>query len=180
MEVLTKRPGDALFAALRWPEWREHTAEGDLVQQCHRCYSLTDPEVAIGALQAHPLASARDIAGYWEGDVTFAIAGPSVVEPVEPTPQPGVRWDLCAEDRQSPRVLGEVTISPDDEELHVTAPTRSRVEPALDALPAAVTEGVGELKYEDIDAPDVLPRMSRERLDDLMPLCMSPAAARAA
>jgi len=167
--VLARTPSQALFAALRWPEWREHTADGELVQQFYRCYSLSDPEAAMAALRASSTAMERDVLCYGEDDVEFAIAAPSITDVVEPAAEPGVVWDLCEEDRADPPVLGEVTVSPADGELLVSAPTRKRADRLLDALPSEVRAGLGELIYDDLDGPDVLPRMSRDRLEELAP-----------
>jgi len=167
--VLAHTPSRALFASLRWPEWREHTAEGELVQQCYRCYSLSDPEAAMAALRASSAATVRDVVCYGEDDVEFAIAAPSITDIVQPAAEPGVVWDLCEEDCADPPVLGEVTLSPADGELLVSAPTRKRADRLLDALPPEVRAGLGELMYDDLDGPDVLPRMTRDRLEELAP-----------
>lgn len=167
VSVLNRAPSQALFAALRWPEWREHTAEGERVQSCYRSYSLADPQAAIAALREDSIASERDVVGYWEDDVTFAIHGPRVTTIIKPAPEPGVVWDLCDEDCGDDVVLGELTISPADAELHLTAPTRSRGDRLIELLPPVVRAQLGALLSDDLDAPDGVPRMSRMRLEAL-------------
>jgi hypothetical protein len=75
LAVLREAASDALIAALRWPEVRYHTAEGDLVQQCLRSYRIADPDAAVAQLRQSPAATEADVLGYWEDDVTFHVHG---------------------------------------------------------------------------------------------------------
>jgi hypothetical protein len=169
LTLLNATPADALCAALRWPEVREHTAEGELVQHCLRSYELNDPAGVMAALRATAGVTEReDVVSYWEDDVVFKVARGSSAGVVEPAPELGVIWELCGEDSASPPLLGEITVSPEDCELTLSAPTRARADCLLTALPAQVRLALGDLKAEDIDVPDVLPRVNRERLEDLL------------
>jgi hypothetical protein len=163
--VLQAAPADALCAALRWPEVREHTAEGELVRQCLRRYELVDPEAALASLQASRRATEQDLLGYYEGDVTFYVSGGRLAGVVAPPRERGVTWELCEEDHEDPPRLGEVTVSPADAELILSAPTRSRVERLAAALPWALRSSLGPPLGEHLDGPEVMPRVSRERLE---------------
>lgn len=121
----------------------------------------------MAALRADPAASERDVLVYQEDDVEFEIAAPAIGAIVEPVAERGVVWDLREEDRSDPPVLGAVTVSPEDGELLVSAPTRKRADRLLDGLPAEVRACLSELKDDDLDGPDILPRMSRDRLEEL-------------
>lgn len=169
LAVLATDPAEALCAALRWPEEREHTAQGELVQQCYRRYRLHDAEAAVTVMRALGDATEReDLIGYWEDDTTFTVAGaPTHGAAVEPPPERGVVWGLCEEDRADPPVLGEVTVSPTDQELAITAVTADRTDRLTMALPPRIHALLGELTSEILDAPDVLPRFSRDRLREL-------------
>jgi hypothetical protein len=170
LALLHAAPDQALCAALRWPEVREHTADGDLVQHCFRCYELTDPGAAVGLLRAAP-AVAEDVEAvtYWEDDVAFKVSGSPITEVVEPPPETGVVWELCDEDKRDPPLLGEITVSPDDGELTLSAPTRRRVELLLAALTQPLRDSLGAAVSEELDTPDVLPRINREHLKSLLP-----------
>jgi len=169
LAVLNGRPDQALCAALRWPEERSHTADGELVQHCFRRYELVDPDAAIARLRDTPgMIEDTDVMTYWEDDVEFKVSGPAVVETVQPGPEPGVIWELCSEDAAAPPRLGEVTISREEHELSLSAPTKHRIERLLDALPAALRASLGEVTSEDVDVPNVLPRVRRERIASLL------------
>ncbi len=63
-----------------------------------------------------------------------------------------------------PPLLGEVTVSPEEGELSLSAPTRHRADCLLEALPSQVRSRLGAVTVEDLDIPDVLPRVRRDRL----------------
>jgi SEC-C motif-containing protein len=169
LALLNTAPDLTLCAALRWPEEREHTAEGELVQQCFRRHQLSDPQAAITILRkAAGAVEQPDVMTYWEDDVLFHIAGDPIVEVAHPPHEPGIVWELCREDTELPRRLGEVTVSPTDGELTLSTPTKNRAERLLAALPAELRASLGEVTDEDLDAPDVLPRVRRERLASLL------------
>lgn len=169
LAVLHAAPSDALIAALRWPEVRGHTAEGELVEQCLRSYDIADPDAAVAELRASPAATEADVLGHWEDDVTFHVHGARRGPPLEPPPERGVTWELCEEDREEPPRLGEVTVSFVDRELAVSAPTRTRADRLLHALPWNLQSMLGAPVREDLDRPDVLLRVIRERLEKLAP-----------
>lgn len=162
--VLASAPEDALLAALRWPEEREFTAEGDLVQQHFRRYALPRPAVALELLRGSAAAVQADVLGYYEDDVCFHLDGPVPGEVCAPDAEPGVIWELCDEDRRDPPQLGEVTVSPADEELSLSAPSARRMDALIAALPAGLDAELDGLMSDDVDVPDVLPRVRRERL----------------
>jgi hypothetical protein len=169
LTLLHEAPDQALCAALRWPEVREHTADGDLVQHCFRRYALPDPGTAVGLLRAAPsVTEDLEVVTYWENDVAFTVYGSPIAEVVEPPRETGIMWELCDEDNGDPPVLGEITVSPDDHELTLSAPTRGRVERLLAALPKQLRDSLGAPDSEDLDTPDVLPRVNRERLKSLL------------
>jgi hypothetical protein len=166
---LRRAPDRALCASVRWPEERTHTAEGELVQQYFRSYSLAEPEAAIATLRGAPGVTERfGEVSLWENDVLFRVHGSPLVPAVVPPAEPGVVWHLCDEDREDPRVLGDVCVSPEDGDLSLSAPTPSRVERLLDALPESVVDRLGEVCGEELDAPDLMRRVQRERLAALV------------
>lgn len=76
-------------------------------------------------------------------------------------------WELCHEDVEEPGLLGEVTVSPAESEISLSAPTTLRADRLLEALPAEVRGLIGALRSEDIDVRDVLPRCRRDRISSL-------------
>ncbi len=109
-----------------------------------------------------------DVMTYWDDDVEFKVAGPEILEVTHPPAQPGVVWALCAEDTDDPPLLGEVTVSREERELALSAPSRQRLERLLAALPAELRETLGEVTDEYADLPDVLPRIRRQRIAELV------------
>jgi hypothetical protein len=170
LALLHAAPDQALCAALRWPEVREHTADGDLVQHCFRGYELADPGAAVALLRAAPgVTEDVEAVTYWVDDVAFEVFGPPITEVVEPPHETGVVWELCDEDDADPPLLGEITVSPEDRDITLSAPTRRRVERLLAALPQPLRDSLGAAVSEDLDVPEVLPRINRERLKSLLP-----------
>lgn len=168
LALLHSAPDQALCAALRWPEERTCTADGELVQQRFRRYELHDPDAAVALLRTTPgMSEDADVLTYREDDVEFEVAGAAIAEITQPPTQPGVVWTLCEEDTTDPPMLGEITVSREDRELALNAPTQQRLERLLAALPAELRLSLGELTHEDIDLPDVMPRVRRERIADL-------------
>jgi len=169
LALLHRAPDQALCAALRWPEERTYTADGELVQQRFRRYELSDPDAAIELLRTTPaMAEDTDVMTYWDDDVEFKAAGPEILEVTHPPAEPGVVWDLCEEDTTDPPVLGEVTVSREERELALSAPTPRRLERLLATLPAELRETLGEVTDEYADLPDVLPRLRRQRIAQLV------------
>jgi hypothetical protein len=168
--VLRACPADALCAALRWPEFREHTAEGELVQQCLRTYEVADPDAVVASLRGCSMAGELDVLGYDEDDVTFEVRGSAGgTQAVEPAAERGVRWRLCDEDREDPPRLGEVTVSPAEGEVVLSAPTQARVEQLLRALPWALASSLGQPVRDERDQPDIMTRVTRDRFGVPLP-----------
>lgn len=167
MLALLHRAADkALCAALRWPERRTHTAAGEIVRQRFRHYRLLDADTALGVLRGNPdCVEHSELLTYWDDDVVFKVHGARIGQAVEPLNEPGVIWELCDEDAADPPILGELTISPEEDEVSLSAPSERHMERLVAALPASL---LGELESDDVDLPDVLPRVRRERLESML------------
>lgn len=169
LALLTAAPDSALCAALRWPEERTYTADGELVQHCFRRYELANPAAAVALLRAAPgIAENEDVITYWPDDVQFEVDGPAITEIVHPPQEPGVLWELCREDAAHPPLLGEVIVSFEEGELAVNAPTAHRTDGLLAALPAALRNRLGEPTSDHLDMPSVLPRVRRDRVESFL------------
>lgn len=83
-------------------------------------------------------------------------------------PAPAAFEALCEEDTTDPPVLGEITVSREERELALSAPSRQRLERLLAALPAGLRATLGEVTDEHLDLPDVLPRIRRQRIAELV------------
>ena len=178
LAVLHRAPDEALCAALRWPEERTYTAEGELVRQRFRRYALDDPDTAIAVLRATPrFTEDTDVLTYWDDDVEFKVAASAIREVTTPPAERGVVWALCEEDTTDPPLLGEVTVSREDSEVALSAPTQRRLERLVAALPDHLRASLGEVTDEHSDFPDVLPRLRRVRMDELtsLPTARPPA-----
>ncbi|MGI8730153.1 MAG: YecA family protein [Solirubrobacteraceae bacterium] len=169
LALLHRAPDQALCAALRWPEERTHTAHGELVQHCFRRYELSDPDAAIALLRSTKgITEQTDVVTYWEDDVQFEIAGPAIAGTVTPPDEPGVRWELCKEDTTDPPQLGEIVICPSERELELNAATHDRAQRLVTALPAELRDSLGEMTQDELDMPDVMSRISRVRITQLL------------
>jgi len=118
---------------------------------------------AIALLRAAPGTVEQDLAGYDEDDVSFDVHGLAARHAVAPAAERGVVWELCEEDREDPPRLGEVTVSAGDAHLILSAPIRGCADRLPRALPWELQGMLGPMDDEDLDAPDVLPRVSRDR-----------------
>ncbi len=169
LALLARAPDQALCAALRWPEERTVTAAGEIVAQRSRYYELDDAEYAITLLRAAAgFTEVDDLGTLWEDDVVFRAAAPAISATSAPPEEPGVIWELCEEDAADPPILGEITVSPDDGDISLSAPSERHVEALLGALPERLVAVLGALVSEDVDVPDVLSRVRRERLASML------------
>lgn len=105
------------------------------------------------------MSEKADVLTYWEDDVEFSVAGAPTHDITQPPPEPGVVWTLCEEDTTDPPLLGEVTVSREDRELALNAPTERRLERLVAALPGDLRASLGDVTHQQPDLPDVLPRL---------------------
>lgn len=163
--LLHRAPERELCAGLRWPEVRTHTAAGEIVRQRFRHYSAARRRRRCGRPAPAPTASRSELLTYWDDDVVFKVLGAAVEAAVKPPDEPGVIWEQCDEDAGDPPLLGELTISPEEGEVSLSAPSEGHMERLVAVLPASL---LGERESDNVDLPDVLPRVRRERLEGML------------
>jgi len=148
-------------AALAWPEDREQTVDGVVVQGSLAAFRLRDPTAAIAALECDPEFDDGDggadaEAGIrrwnWRWDPPLARTAGD---------EPGVRYRLCEEDAAPRPFLGRILVDLEVPEVCVVAPTPERLALAERLLVERLGIALGELTLRAVDPPNVVPRWKR-------------------
>jgi SEC-C motif len=162
-------------AAWGWPEQRECTIDGQVVENALVAYALPDVARALAALEADPELSAAsppvDASHRWHWRWDPPHVGRS-------TSDPGTRDELCPEDRGPDPYLAELGISGD--ELWLCAPRPERLELAERLLRRRLGEALGGVMYRKVEPPEIVPRWKRYRLDEISQAFVAAARSRAA
>ena len=170
-------------AAWAWPEDREHTRDGEIVEESIAAFRLSDPAAAVAALDADPeledpdgrpdAGAARILGWNWRWEPPRA----RVVRR-----EPGVRYELCDEDAAPRPFLARIVLDLDGPEVYLLAPTPPRLALAERLLAARLGRALGQLSLREVDPPTVVPRWRRVRFErDLVrPLPSRGGARRAA
>jgi hypothetical protein len=163
-------------AAWAWPEWREHTLEGELVRGSLAALELRDRAAVVAALDADPELEAgerhrdpesgaaernpdpRSLEWNWRWD-------PPAARRLVPTP--GVRFKLCDEDADPRPPLALVDIELDHDRLWLLTPTPARLRLAERLLRDRLGESIGAVLMRDFLPPASLPRWKRVRPERL-------------
>jgi hypothetical protein len=168
-------------AAWAWPEDRERTLDGEIVEGSLAAFRLSDPGAAVAVLQGDPEledadgpldAGAGILRWNWRWDPPLAR---TVSE------ERGVRYELCDEDAAPEPFLARIVLDRDVPEVCLLAPTPSRLALAERLLAARLGPALGQLTLREIDPPKVVPRWKRASFDrDVQPLPMAAGVRRAA
>ena len=169
-------------AALAWPEDREHTADGHIVEGSIAAFRLADPAGAIAALNRDPEledldcfpdAQAGMLRWNWLWDPPLARGA---------APEQGVRYRLCEEDASARPFLARVIVDVELPEICLVAPTPARLALAERLLADRLGAALGEPTLREVDPPSVVPRWRRAAFEgDLRrPVAPSRYARRAA
>lgn len=148
-------------AAQAWPEWREHTIDGQIVMGSLASLELRDRRGAIAAIDgdaeledAPDRADPGSHAWRWRWDPPVARRPPA---------EPGVRFRLCEEDADRRPWLAGVDVEPADPRLWLLAPTPKRLALAERLLRLRLGDLVGAVLMRDFLPPNVTPRWKVER-----------------
>ncbi len=148
-------------AAWAWPEDREHTRNGEIVEASIAVFRLADPAAAVAALEgdpelgplgARPDAKAGILRWNWLWDPPHARA-------IEI--EPGIRYTLCEEDAAARPFLARIMVDLDGPELCLLAPTPTRLALAERLLAGRLGAALAELTLREVDPPNVVPRWKR-------------------
>jgi hypothetical protein len=148
-------------AAWAWPEDREHTVDGRIVEASLAAFRLSDTAAAVVALDGDaeladsngPLDAEDGIRRWdwhWEPPLPRVFRS-----------EPGVRHRLCDEDAAPRPFLARILIDRDVPEVCLLAPTPSRLALAERLLAARLGSALGPLTLRQIDPPNMVPRWKR-------------------
>jgi hypothetical protein len=143
-------------ASWAWPEWREHTLDGQLVTGSMAALELHDRDAAIAALAADPELQAIEGASLeWQ----WSWDPPRRRQPLQ---ERGVRYRLCAEDAATVPRLARLDIEADDDRLWLLTPTPARLLLAERLLRDRLGVALGRVATRDFLPPSAIPRWKRE------------------
>jgi hypothetical protein len=149
-------------AAWAWPEEREVTIDGELVEDSCVRYLLSEPDQVAERLQADPelipLGPAGDgaLRWAWRWDPPRARA---------PLPEAGVRISVCKEDDAQTPYLAELNFEPERDELWLFAPTPTRLALARRLMRDRLGERLAAVISFDVEPPESPPAWRRLRWD---------------
>lgn len=157
--------GEIAAAAWNWPEEREHTREGEIVQEHHVAFALPDPERAIRALDADG-EFARTGQKYWDANVIawHWLAG-TPAPAVEMPDELGVEWRLCREDADDQPWLAELDLNLYERDIWLFAPSARRLEHVERELVRRFEAILGEIADRRVETVQSIPRWKQERID---------------
>jgi len=156
--------GVLAHAAWAWPEDREHTIDGRIVEGSLAAFRLADPAAAVAVLQGDPELDGGG-AGAAQPDAETGILRwdwrwhPPLAR--APRNEPGVRHRLCGEDAGAAPVLATIVLDLDVPEVCLLAPTPARLALAERLLAARLGSTLGPLTLREVDPPSVVPRWKR-------------------
>ena len=164
--TLAVRGGALLRAAWAWPEEREHTREGELVQSHHLILAAPHAGALIAALGSDPEMGEREVDEV-EGIESFMWAR-SVGSAREVKAEPGVAWVLCEEDRAEPPKLASVLVDHEEGDVSLWTLTERRMSEAERELRSRFGSLLGEEIDRGVDLPERRPRWQRERIERML------------
>jgi hypothetical protein len=172
-------------AAWAWPEDRDHTLDGHVVEGSLGVFRLADPAAAVPALASDPeLEEEDDDGGGRAGGEAGILRWTWRWDPPRARvfrAEPGVRYKLCEEDAGVHPFLARILVDLDVPEICLLAPTPSRLSLAERLLTARLGRALGEPTLREVDPPSVVPRWKRAAFErDLVPLPRARRARRAA
>jgi hypothetical protein len=163
-EVWRVHGGVLARAAWTWPEKRDCTVDGEVVQDATIAFALPDPRQALSRLQAdRELEPVGELDGdgirwHWRWHPPAAIT---------PAATPGVHYELCSEDASPQPLLATLEFVPGDDELWVFAPAPARAALAERLLGERLGPLLGSIRSLHVDRRSVLPRWKRLRLEEI-------------
>ncbi len=163
-DALAIHGGALLRAAWSWPDEREHTREGELVQARHLILSVPDLPALIAALDADPELVEHHLTDYdgahsWKWTTT--LSSQEAEMPVEP----GILWTLCDEDRADPPEFARVEVDPEDGDVSLWVAAEQRFERAEREFRHRFGNLLGDEIERGTDILEQMPRWRRERLE---------------
>ena len=155
--------GALASAAWSWPEEREHTLEGDVVQERFVSFKLPDAGAAIRALDADS-DFVRTGQKFWDSDViAWYWLVREVPSAVEMPAELGVEWFLCDEDAADPPRLAKLELNLEEGDVWLFAPSERRLAEAERDFAERFGRVLGDVDHRGVDRPEIMPRWKRER-----------------
>jgi hypothetical protein len=155
--------GVVAAAAWAWPEEREVTIDGHIVEDSCVRYLVSEPDEVRTRLESDGELSWQgesddDGSLVWQWRWDAPARRP-------PAADRGVRYELCDEDAAEEPYLVEVDFDPYRDELWLFAPTPERLALARRLMRDRLGPRLGEVISFDIEAPECVPRWKRLRFD---------------
>jgi len=148
-------------AAWAWPEDREHTVGGRIVEGSVASFGLSDPAAAVAALERDPELEDGD--GCLDAEAGIRrwnwLWDPPL--PRAPGTERGVRYKLCEEDAAACPFLARIVLDLEGPEVWLLAPTPARLALAERLLADRLGPALGEMTLHEVDPPSVVPRWKR-------------------
>jgi hypothetical protein len=168
-------------AAWAWPEDREHTLDGEIVEGCLAMFRLADAAAAVAALEQDPELYA-DGAGSSDRAVGVRRWTWSWDPPRRRwwRAERGARYTLCEEDAAVRPFLARVVLDLSGPDVLVLAPTPARLALTERVLASRLGDALGRLILREIDPPSVVPRWKRTAFERQVVPLPSRGARRAA
>ena len=166
--------GVVAAAAWAWPEEREVTIDGEVVEEACVRYLVSEPDEVRARLADDP-----ELIWLGESDYDGALRWRwrwDTPAPRPPQAEPGVRFELCDEDAADVPYLAEVNFDPYDDELWLFAPTPARLAIARRLMRDRIGPRLAAVISFDIEPPESVPRWKRLRFDAMARRRRLPAA----
>jgi hypothetical protein len=166
--------GVVAAAAWAWPEEREVTIDGEVVEDSSVRYLVSEPDEVRRCLEAD-----SELIWLGESDYDGAVRWRWRWDPPAaraPGAEAGVRFELCQEDEADVPYLAEVAFDPYDDELWLFAPTPARLALARRLMRDRLGPRLAAVISFDIEPPESVPHWKRLRFDDLVRRRRLPAA----
>jgi hypothetical protein len=148
-------------AALAWPEDREHTVDGRVVEGSLAAFQLSDPVAAVATLERDPELEDGDGGADAEAGIrrwNWLWDPPRARTAGD---EPGVRNRLCEEDAAARPFLARILVDLDAPEVCLVAPTPARLALAERLLADRLGIALGAVTLRAVDPPNVVQRWKR-------------------
>jgi SEC-C motif len=166
-EIWRVHGGVLARAAWAWPERREVTAAGEIVESAVVWFEADDPSAIAGILGSDPELLPQEPDPF-DGSLRWRLIWTPPAPPARraPAPEPGVRYELCDEDAEERPYLADVTLDRRGHELWLFAPTPGRLALAELLLKRRLGGLCGPALRRDVEPAECLPRWKQLRWDE--------------
>jgi hypothetical protein len=144
-----------------WPEEREVTVDGEIVESMLVRFAVDDPARTAAALDADPELVPTGPDPY-DGALNWRRPW-TPPEPSAPAPEPGVVYEVCEEDTASEPWLADVSLDAGRGELWLFAPTPGRLALIEVLVRHRLGRLLGSVTSRNVEPPECVQRWKRLR-----------------